>query len=101
MTSSSFLTNVSPGTFGIYNAAAMAGFTARLLLITHNTSPFSQEPNSAIYDDGSAVAFDGEPHNEGTVDAIELAPNTSVSGVTINGIVGPPSTNWHELGSHS
>jgi len=89
-TTTSSLTHVTPGTFGIYNAAANAGFHRTTFTYHYNVGPPSQQPNSAIYNDGSAVSFDGEPHNEGTVDAIELAPNGSVSGVTIAGIVGPP-----------
>jgi len=83
-------TNVYPSTFGIFNGSAGAGFR-RFTMTAQYTA--GNQPTAAIYDDGSNVAFDGEPHNEGTVDAIELAPNANVSGVQISGIVGPPSTN--------
>ena len=87
-TSSGFLTNVTPGTFGIYNAAGGGGFHRTTFTYSHLSG---QQPNSPIYDDGPSVQFDGEPHNEGTMDAIELAPNTAIAGVTIDGILGPPS----------
>lgn len=78
-----------PATFGIYNGAADAGFHRFSVVLSGTTS----EPTAAVYDDGSNVVFDGEPHNEGTVDTIDLAPDNAVAGVTVNGIVGPPCTN--------
>lgn len=86
------ITNVNPTTFGIYNAAAGAGFH-RMTITSSQTVPNSNHPTAAIYDDGPNVVFDGEPHNEGTLDTIDLAPNTSVYGVAVSGIAGPPSGN--------
>lgn len=83
-------TNLYPTTFGIYNGSAGAGF--HRFTMTLRYSGMMPQPTAAIYDDGSNVVFDSEPHNEGTVDTIDLAPNTSVAGVTVNGITGPPST---------
>lgn len=83
-------TNLYPTTFGIYNGSAGAGFHRFTMTLRYSGTPI--QPTAAIYDDGSNVVFDGEPHNEGTVDTIDIAPNTSVAGVTVNGIVGPPST---------
>jgi hypothetical protein len=84
------ITNVNPTTFGIYNGSAGAGFHRFTMTSDHTVS---SHPTAAIYDDGSNVVFDGEPHNEGTVDTIDLAPNIAVFGVTVSGIVGPPSSN--------
>ena len=79
----------SQSTFGIYNGAANAGFHRFTFVGQYNTT----EPTAAVYDDGSNVVFDGEPHNEGSVDTIDVAPDGNVAGLTINGIVGPPSGN--------
>lgn len=81
--------NVFQSTFGIYNGSAGAGFHR----FTMTVSTGGIQPTAAIYDDGPNVVFDGEPHNEGTVDTIDVAPDTSVAGLTINGIAGPPCTN--------
>lgn len=86
----SFLTHVSQSTFGIYNGAPGAGF--HRFTMTSNINVTSH-PTAAIYNDGPNVVFDGEPHNEGTVDTIDVAANSSVYGLKVSGIVGPPSTN--------
>ena len=48
----------SQSTFGIYNGAANAGFHRFTFVGQYNTT----EPTAAVYDDGSNVVFDGEPH---------------------------------------
>lgn len=89
-TQNSFLSFVGPGTFGIYNGAPGAGFH-RFTMTSNSSVPLANHPTAAIYNDGPNAVFDGEPHNEGTVDTIDLAPNASVAGVRVNGVVGPPN----------
>ena len=86
-------THVNPTTFGIFNGAATRGYRGFTGNIAASLNGTANEPNAAVYNDGSAVGFTGEFHAEGPVDLLQTGMDGNVGGLKVSTTISAPSSN--------